>query len=121
MGWIDQKRQYRRYKHRVAQLPGSYRTAVAGIERYLYQLGGMSDGDSILTMLDDLATLFEQAAADGTSVRAVVGDDPVEFMETFLSNYPSGNWIVRERTRLVKAIDRAEAEGASAGTEGGAS
>ena len=32
---------------------------------------------------------------------------PVEFMETFLSNYPSGNWIVRERARLVKAIDLA--------------
>ena len=28
---IEQKRQYRRYKARIAQLPPSYRTAVAGM------------------------------------------------------------------------------------------
>ena len=115
MGWIDQKRRYRQYKARIAALPATYRTAVAGIERYLNHLGGIGDAESILAMLDDLAMLFEQAAADGTPVRTVVGDDPVEFMDSFLSNYPSGNWIVRERTRLVQAIDRAEAEAAETG------
>lgn len=111
--WIEQKRRYRRYQQRIAALPASSRTAVAGIERYLNHLGGMSDGESILTMLDDLATLFEQAAADGHPVRAVVGEDPVEFMETFLRNYPAGNWIVRERERLVRSIAEAEEQDAA--------
>jgi DNA-binding ferritin-like protein (Dps family) len=46
----------------------------------------------------------------GTPVRDIVGDDPVEFAEEFLKNYPQGQWIVRERDRLTSAIDRATAE-----------
>ena len=73
--------------------------------RYITHLGGMDDADGILRMLDDLADLFERAAADGTPVRVVVGDDPVDFAETFLGNYPAGRWITRDRDRLVRAID----------------
>jgi DNA-binding ferritin-like protein (Dps family) len=104
---IAEKRRYRQYKERVEQLPADYRTAVAALERYMNYLGGIGDGASILSMLDDLADLFEQGAADGIPVREIVGDDPVEFAETFLSNYPKGQWIIRERERLTTAIDRA--------------
>lgn len=58
-------------------------------------------------MLEDLADLFERAAADETPVRAIVGDDPVEFAEEFLQNYSEGQWINKERARLTTAIDRA--------------
>jgi DNA-binding ferritin-like protein (Dps family) len=61
----------------------------------------------MMKMLDDLADLFEQSAADGTPIRAIVGDDPVEFAEAFLQNYSEGQWINRERERLTKAIDSA--------------
>jgi DNA-binding ferritin-like protein (Dps family) len=108
--WIEQKKEYRRYKARIEQLPSSYRTAVAGLERYMNHLGGIDDADSILTMLNDLADLFERGAADGTPVREIVGADPVAFIETFLANYPAGQWIIRERERLNDAIRRAEAE-----------
>jgi len=109
--WIDQKKHYRQYKARIEQLPASYRTAAAGLERYMSYLGGIGDGDSILTMLDDLADLLEQGAADGTPVRDIVGEDPVEFAEAFVRNYPAGQWIVRERDRLTSTIERADAEG----------
>lgn len=102
---IAEKRRYRQYKARIAQLPADYRTAAAALERYMYYLGGLGDGSSILSMLDDLADLFEQSAADGTPVRAVLGDDPVEFIEAFLRNYPAGQRIIREQERLTKAID----------------
>jgi DNA-binding ferritin-like protein (Dps family) len=59
-----------------------------------------------MSMLEDLADLFEQAAADGTPIRAVVGEDPVEFAETFFGNYSDGQWISRERDRSVTAIER---------------
>jgi DNA-binding ferritin-like protein (Dps family) len=108
--WIEQKRRYRRYQKRIEQLPTTYRTAVAGMERYTNHLGGIGDSESILSMLDDLADLFEQAAANGTPVREIVGSDPVEFAETFLSNYPAGSWITRERDRLARAVAQAEAE-----------
>lgn len=108
--WIEQKRHYKRYKARIEELPASYRTAVAALERYTNYLGGLGDGDSILSMLDDLADLFEQGAADGTPIRAIVGEEPVEFAEAFLRNYPAGQWITRERDRLTIAIGRAAGE-----------
>jgi DNA-binding ferritin-like protein (Dps family) len=70
--------------------------------------GGISKGDVLMTMLDDLGDLFEQSATAGTSVREIVGDEPVEFVETFLANYSDGQWIDKERTRLNAAIHRAE-------------
>ncbi|MFZ0161380.1 MAG: DUF1048 domain-containing protein [Kineosporiaceae bacterium] len=108
--WIQQKKQYRKYKARVARLPTSYRTATAGLERYIYHLGGIGDGDSILAMLDDLADLLEQGAANGTPIREILGENPVEFAEAFLRNYPAGHWITREQERLTRAVEQAEAE-----------
>ena len=113
--WIEQKREYRRYRARIDALPDNYRVVVEALEHYLNHLGGMDDADSILTMLTDLADLFEQAAAEGTPVRGIVGDDPVEFVESFVSNYPAGKWIVRERDRLTSAVDQATAIEAAAG------
>jgi len=106
MGSIEQKRQYREYKARTEQLPANYHTAVDALERYLMYFGNITRGDTLMSMLDDLADLFEQSAANGTQIRAIVGDDPVEFAETFLQNYSEGQWINKERERLIKTIDR---------------
>ena len=55
--------------------------------------------------------LFEQAAADGTPVREIVGEDPVEFVEAFVQNYSEGGYVpTRGRKRLTDAIARAEEE-----------
>jgi DNA-binding ferritin-like protein (Dps family) len=59
-------------------------------------------------MFGDLADLWERAAADGTPVRDIVGDDPVEFAESFAQAYTGRQWIDKERARLVKAIEDAE-------------
>ena len=114
-GSIEQKKRYRQYKARVERLPASYRTAIEALQRYSYYFGhGTAEGG--LSMLDDLADLFEQGAANGTPVREITGEDPVEFAEAFLRNYPEGQWIIRERERLTSAIDRAAAE--ESGNEG---
>jgi DNA-binding ferritin-like protein (Dps family) len=102
---IGDKRRYRQYKARTELLPANYHTAVDALERYLLYFGP-GQGNSVLSMLEDLADLFEQSAADGTPIRSVIGEDPVEFAETFLRNYPEGQWISRERARLVDAVDR---------------
>ncbi|MGB7050244.1 MAG: DUF1048 domain-containing protein [Acidimicrobiales bacterium] len=103
-GWTEQKRRYRQYKARTEQLPANYHTAIDALERYM-EFFGPSKGDSLLPMLEDLADLFEQSAANATPVRAIVGENPVEFAEAFLRNYPEGQWISRERERLTNAID----------------
>ncbi|MGD0440461.1 MAG: DUF1048 domain-containing protein [Acidimicrobiales bacterium] len=114
-GWIEQKRRYRQYKARTNRLPASYHTAIDALQRYSYYFGN-GTGDGGLSMLEDLVDLFEQSAANGTPIRAVVGDDPVEFAEAFLRNYPQGQWIIRERDRLTDAIARAEEQ--DTGNEG---
>jgi DNA-binding ferritin-like protein (Dps family) len=104
---VGPKRQWRQYKARTRQLPASYHTALDALERYLNYLGGMDDGTA---MYADLIDLFEQSAANGTPIREIVGEDPAEFIETFVRNYPKGQWIIRERDRLISAIDRAAGE-----------
>jgi len=34
----------------------------------------------------------------------------VEFLETFVRNYPKGEWIIRERERLTRAVGLAAGE-----------
>ena len=110
---IGEKGQWREYKARVRQLPASYRTAVDALERYLNYFGTGGGGTAIY---GDLIDLFEQSAANGTPIREIVGEDPVEFAEAFLRNYPAGQWITRERERLTRSIERAAGE--DTGNEG---
>jgi len=105
-GALEQKKRYRLYKARTEQLPATYRTAVEALDRYLMYFGAITQGDTLVSMLEDLVDLFEQSAAVGTPVRAIVGDDPVAFADTFLQNYAEGQWIDKERKRLTDAIDR---------------
>jgi len=107
---IGDKRRWRQYKARVKQLPPDYRTAVEGIERYLMHFGPM-DGDNSASLFEDVADLFERAAADGTPIREIVGSDPVEFVEELIRNYDKGGYVARERERLNSAISRAAGEG----------
>jgi DNA-binding ferritin-like protein (Dps family) len=110
---IGDKRRWRQYKARVKQLPPSYRTAVEGIERYLMHFGFL-DGDNAASLFEDVADLFERAAADGTPIRQIVGTDPVEFVDELIRSYAKGGYVARERQRLITAID--EAAGIEEGT-----
>jgi DNA-binding ferritin-like protein (Dps family) len=110
VGEFGDKRRWRDHKARTKQLPAPYRTAIEALERYLTYFGAITKGAVLMSMLEDLADLFEQSAANGTPIRAIVGDDPVEFAETFVRNYSEGQWINKERERLVSAIERAAGE-----------
>ena len=117
MGWIEQvtgslehKRHYRQHKARTKQLPANYHAAIEAIERYIMYFGGITKGETMASMLDALGDLFEESAANETSIRDIVGDDPVEFVETFLENYSEGQWISKERERLIEAVMRAAGE-----------
>jgi DNA-binding ferritin-like protein (Dps family) len=112
-GSLEQKKQYRRDKARMEALPEPYRTAAKAFARYFLYYGGLTDGDTLITMLGDLTDLWERAALDGTPVRAIVGDDPVEFAESFAQSYAGTRWIDKERARLTAAIDAADAGSAT--------
>jgi DNA-binding ferritin-like protein (Dps family) len=106
-GSLEQKKQYKQYVARIEALPEPYKSAAKAFQRYFMYYGGVSDGDTLITMFGDFADLWERAAVDGTPVRAIVGDDPVEFAETFTQAYSGKQWIDKERERLMKAIDAA--------------
>jgi DNA-binding ferritin-like protein (Dps family) len=109
---IGDKKRWREYKARTKALPENYRTAVEGFQRYLMYFGAV-DGDSAASILEDLIDLFERAAADGTPIRDVVGDDPVEFADALIANYEKGGYVAREKRRLIESIALAEAQGAA--------
>ena len=107
-GSLEQKKQYRQDRARIDALPEPYGAAAKALQRYLTYYGGVTDGETLVAMVGDHVDLWERAAADGTPVRAIVGDDPVEFAEAFAQAYSGKQWIDKERARLNKAIDDAE-------------
>ena len=114
-GSLEQKRQYRQYRARLDALPEPYVTVAKALQRYFMYNGGLTDGDVLMQMMSDFVDLWERAAIDGTPVRDIVGDDPVEFADTFAESYTGKRWIDKERARLTKAVEDAE-RGAEAGS-----
>jgi DNA-binding ferritin-like protein (Dps family) len=111
-GSLEQKRQYKQYGRRIDALPEPYGVVAKALQRYFMYFGGVTtEGETALKMFDDFAELWERAAADGTPVRGIVGDDPVEFAETFAQSYIGKHWIDKERARLIKAVADAERGG----------
>jgi DNA-binding ferritin-like protein (Dps family) len=107
-GSLEQKKQYRQLKARLEALPEPYGTVAKALQRYFMYSGGITDGETLMTMMGDFVELWERAVADGTPVRAIVGEDPVEFAETFTQAYSGTHWIDKERARLVQSIEEAE-------------
>ena len=71
-GSLEQKKQYKQDKARIEALPEPYGTAAQAFHRYFMYYGGITDGDTLLTMFGDFADLWERAAADGMPLREIV-------------------------------------------------
>ena len=112
VGDLGEKRRWREYQARVKQLPAGYRQAAKGLERYAMMFGAVDDGPTLIRMFEDLAELLELGAADGLPIRDLVGENPTDFMETFLDTYRGAgkSWVERERDRLAATIDKAVLE-----------
>lgn len=95
---IGPRKRWRAYKARVSELPDGYRTAAEAVERYLMNFVP-ADTESSTAMFEDLADLFEQAAAEGTPVRDVVGEDPADFVDAFAANYSDGGYTPARTAR----------------------
>lgn len=107
-GSLEQKKRYKQDKARIDSLPEPYAASAKAMHRYFMYYAGVTDGDTLVTMFGDLADLWERAAVEGTPVGDIVGEDPVDFAETFAQSYVGKQWIDKERARLTKAIEEAE-------------
>jgi uncharacterized protein len=113
---VGDKRRWRAYRARVERLPERYRSAVAAIQRYLLHFVPV-DGNRAVTMFEDLADLFERASLEGTSIRDIVGSDPIEFLELFARNYTTGGFVPDDERARVRRALTPEDEGASSSPE----
>jgi DNA-binding ferritin-like protein (Dps family) len=104
-GPLEQKKEYRRNQARLDALPEPYRAAAKALQRYLMAHGGILDGETLVRMQGDFVDLWDRAAADGSTIRDIVGDDPASFADDFAAAYTGRRWIDRERQRLADAID----------------
>jgi DNA-binding ferritin-like protein (Dps family) len=108
-GSLEQKKQYKQYRARIEALPEPYAAVAKALHRYFMYAGGVViDGETTLKMMGDFVDLWERAAADGTPVRAIVGEDPVEFADTFVQAYVGKRWTDKEKARLIRAVEEAE-------------
>ena len=91
-------------------LPVPYRGAAKAFERYFMYNGGITDGDTLVTMLSDFADMWERASIDGTPISELVCCYDMEFSEIYTESYGGVKWIDKERARLIKAVQEAEQE-----------
>lgn len=120
-GSLEQKKLYRQYQARIDDLPEPHLASAKALHRYILTSGGIVDGDTLLAMFGDFVELWERAAADGTPVRAIVGEDPSAFADEFVQAYSGAHWADKQRDRLARAIDDATDAGetGSAGADAG--
>jgi DNA-binding ferritin-like protein (Dps family) len=103
---IGDKKQWRHYKARKKALPANYRAAVDALERHIFYCGP-EGGDATMRALEDLIDLFEQSAEAQTPIRDIVGENPAEFAEAFISNYTKATWRDRQVRKVNEALGAA--------------
>jgi DNA-binding ferritin-like protein (Dps family) len=76
---IDGKRQWRAHLARVKALPPDYQIVYKEIQRYLFKVGPANLPDGHL--LSGIVDFFEEGAAAGTGVLALIGNDVAAFCD----------------------------------------
>ncbi|MEN9751698.1 MAG: hypothetical protein RLZZ600_745, partial [Actinomycetota bacterium] len=51
--------------------------------------------------------LFEQSAETKTPIREIVGENPADFAEAFISNYTKDTWRDRQVRKVNEALEAA--------------
>jgi DNA-binding ferritin-like protein (Dps family) len=81
---IEGKKQWRAHMARVNALPPDYQVVYREMQKYLFKVGpvGLSEGG----ILPDLVDFFEEGAASGKGVMAVVGPDAAAFCDALIGD-----------------------------------
>ena len=87
MGIIEAKKQWWAHVARVKALPPDYRIVYQEIQRYLFRVGPADLFDA--GVLSGLVDFFEEGAAAGKGVLALIGDDVAAFADDLVKNTPS--------------------------------
>jgi len=86
----DEKRAWRVHNRRIDALPDDYRWMMKQIQRFTWNIAADANA---MAGLDGILELFEEAAAAGTPVLEVTGDDVAGFTLEVLSAFDADRWI----------------------------
>lgn len=103
---IQDKKRYKRFLQATQALPAPYAETLQALQRYIWNF---AKSGAIMDALEALLHMFQESAAEGVPVRQVVGDDPVEFAENIMAQYPDDLWLVKYRDQLRRSVEEASA------------
>ena len=101
----DLTRKWKGFQARAQRLPADYRTAWQQITASLFPYGDFS-GRNLVPIADAALGLLEEAAADGQSVREVLGDDIPGFCAALAGGGGARSFRDRWRERLNRTVAR---------------
>ncbi|WP_125579414.1 DUF1048 domain-containing protein [Lacticaseibacillus suibinensis] len=104
---IKDKKRYRQFLKDVKQLPAPYADTVTALTKYIWSFAGSG---AMMDVLEEVLHIFQESAADQVPVRQIVGEDPVEFAENIMAQYPEEMWLIKYRKQLRQKVKEAEQE-----------
>ena len=84
---IEGKKQWRAHMARVKALPPDYQIVYKEIQRYLFKVGPIDLLDG--TLLSGIVDFFEEGAAAGKGVLALIGADVAAFCDGLIKDSPT--------------------------------
>lgn len=101
----DLTRECQAFEARAEVLPAEYRAAWEEIKGHLFPYGNFT-GRNLMPILDSALGLLEETAADGQSVREVLGDDVRGFCAALAGGEGARTYRDRWREQLNRNVAR---------------
>jgi DNA-binding ferritin-like protein (Dps family) len=101
----DLTREYQAFEVRAAALPAGHRAAWEEIKCQLFPYGDFT-GRNLMPILDGALGLLEETAADGQSVRDVLGDDIKGFCAALAGGEGARSFRDKWRAQLNRNVAR---------------
>ncbi|KRL85860.1 DUF1048 domain-containing protein [Lacticaseibacillus pantheris] len=102
---IKDKKRYKQFTKDVAALPAPYAATVTALTKYMWNF---ARSGAMMDVLEEILRIFQENAAENVPVLQIVGDDPVEFAENIMAQYPDELWLIKYRNQLRKQVAEAE-------------
>ena len=101
----DLSRESKEFEARAEKLPADYRAAWEQIKVHLYPNASFT-GRNLMPILDGVLGLLEETAADGQSIRDVLGEDIAGFCAALTGGEGARNYRDRWREQLNRNVAR---------------
>lgn len=103
--FIGDKKRWRQYQKDIEALPEPYAKTLKALQAYIWNFASSA---GMMDALDEILRMFQESASENVPVQNIVGDDPVEFAESIMAQYPDDQWLFKYRERLRTQVKEAE-------------